>query len=216
MTAVCNGTIRQHMSQGDMVYSFDHQKPYTKRKRKPVTEASTKDIYFISEKQLDGTKISPRVPSNYMTKNGYEDSTTPRICMSRSIEGCLRAMSANIEGKTFYVYTPSKEVNIYEPALNQVPDCAVTHEVWVKEHVVLKCIGTVEVGKATKPIGYIYGDTKKAELWDWEYKFHGLNESCEEPEDVFFDDMIKDIEKFCNEEPEPFPTDILNEKKGSH
>ena len=42
------------------------------------------------------------------------------------------------------------------------------------------------------------------------------NESVDDPEDVFFDDMIKDIEKFCNEEPEPFPTDVLNEKKGSH
>lgn len=55
MTAVCNGTIRQHMSQGDMVYSFDNQKPYTKKTKKkkeePVTESEDNSLPSTSESE---------------------------------------------------------------------------------------------------------------------------------------------------------------------
>ena len=35
------------------------------------------NIYHLSETNLDGSTLSPRIPNNYMTKNGYEDNKTP-------------------------------------------------------------------------------------------------------------------------------------------
>lgn len=59
--------------------------------------------YFISDKNNIKT-LYPRIPDNFMTKNGYEDNITKRVCFSTSIGGCLAALSMNCENKEFYVY----------------------------------------------------------------------------------------------------------------
>ena len=136
-------------------------------------------LYTISDSNLDGKTLSPRVPSNFLTKNGYEDSKTPRVCFSTSVSGCLTALSQNCKNKNYYVHIPepSKNYKVYKPSKEEVPDATVTHEHWIKESVKLKCIGKIHCtgddGKDGKK--YTYGDGKKAELYGWEYKWVDKN-----------------------------------------
>ena len=130
-------------------------------------------LYRISEhSDLDESVLTPRVPKNFLTDNGYEDNTTPRVCFSTSINGCLRAMSANIKNKDFYVFTPQGNHDIYSPTIKEVPDCKITNEKWIKEKVTLKMIGKIHVSEAKdKGLKYTYGDNKSAELYDWNWKW---------------------------------------------
>lgn len=141
-----------------------------------TTEASKinrKRLYHLSQSNLDKKTINPRVPSNYFTKNGYEDATTPRVCFSSSIDGCLRGLSENLTGKEFFVHIPDGKYDIFAPTKKEVPDCKVTHEVWIKEPVKIKCVGKIKViaDKGEDGLPYTYGDGKKAELYDWEWNW---------------------------------------------
>ena len=147
-----------------------------------IMESVSPKIYFLSESNMDGKTLLPRIPSNYMTKNGYEESKTPRVCFSVSIDGSLMGLSQNLKDKELYVHIPESEVNIYKPSVKQVPDCKITGEVWVKDKVNIKCIGKIKVIKDKGLPGhrYMYGDGKSAELYDWDWKWeekYSVNES---------------------------------------
>lgn len=147
-----------------------------------IMESVSPKIYFLSESNMDGKTLLPRIPSNYMTKNGYEESKTPRVCFSTSIDGSLMGLSQNLKDKELYVHIPESEVNIYKPSVKQVPDCKITGEVWVKDKVNIKCIGKIKVIKDKGLPGhrYMYGDGKFAELYDWDWKWeekYSVNES---------------------------------------
>ena len=138
-----------------------------------IMESVSPKIYFLSESNMDEKTLLPRIPSNYMTKNGYEESKTPRVCFSTSIDGSLMGLSQNLKGKELYVHIPESEVNIYKPSIKQVPDCKLTGEVWVKNKVTIRCIGKIKVIKDKGLPGhrYMYGDGKSAELYDWDWKW---------------------------------------------
>lgn len=134
-------------------------------------------FYFISQHgDWNESVIQPRVPSNFMTKNGYEENKTPRVCFSTSIDGCLRALSQNVNGKEFYVYNPeiSSKHTVYKPTQKEVPDVKVTNEHWILQPVTLYCIGKIRVtGEKGNGIPYKYGDKNQytAELYDWKWKW---------------------------------------------
>lgn len=86
-------------------------------------------------------KVSPIAPS-------FEDTTTPRVCFSYSIDLCLSALQPCC--KVLYVYTPDDMEefleNMYKPKIYQVRDCKETGEVWIKKKIKVKCIGKIRVG----------------------------------------------------------------------
>lgn len=131
------------------------------------------NLYHLSSNNMNGKTIFPRVPENFFTKNGYEDSKTKRVCFSTSIDGCLRGMSQNLTNKKFYVHIPdpSYKFNIYTPTTDEVPDSEITGEVWITKPVKLKCISLIEVIGDTGEDGikFTYGD-KEAELYDWNWR----------------------------------------------
>lgn len=144
-----------------------------------LNEASSisSKFYFISQHgDWNESVIHPRVPSNFMTKNGYEENKIPRVCFSTSIDGCLRALSQNVNGKEFYVYNPeiSSKHTVYKPTQKEVPDAKVTNEHWILQPVTLYCIGKIRVtGEKGNGIPYKYGDKNQytAELYDWKWKW---------------------------------------------
>jgi ribosomal protein S18 acetylase RimI-like enzyme len=147
-----------------------------------ATKINLKNIYFLSTRSdFDGKTLSPRVPDNYFTKNGYEDNTTKRICFCPTIDQCLTALSKNCTGMEAYVYQPDdiSKYDLYRPTVNEVPDIKITGEVWITEPVKVKCVGKIHcTGDAGEDgIEYTYGDNKKAELykWNWEW-IEQLNE----------------------------------------
>ena len=136
------------------------------------------NLYFLSETNMNEMILHPRIPNNFLTMNGYEDNTTPRVCFCTSIDNCLMAMSMRLTDKEFYVHRPIEKYSIYSPSIKEVPDVKITGEKWIKEPVKLSCIGKIRVtGPARcRGIDYIYGDNKIATLyrWSWE-KIEGLD-----------------------------------------
>lgn len=161
-----------------------------------LQEASSNKVYHLSQTNLDGKIIRPTVPSNYMTKNGYEDGKTKRVCFATSIDGCLRGLSLNCEGMKLFVHVPDGNYNIYKPSNKEVPDASITGEVWIKKAVKMKCIGQIYVigDKGEDGIPYKYGD-KTAELYDWEWKWiDKFNESSPIlPQDTGISTIVFDI-----------------------
>lgn len=146
-----------------------------------LMESSSKNIYFLSNTNMDGKVLSPRIPSNFMTKNGYEESKTPRVCFSASIDGSLMGLSRNLKNEELYVHIPADKINTYNPSIEDVPDCKLTGEIWVKDKVRIICIGKIKVLKDKGLPGhkYQYGNST-AELYDWDWKWiekYNINES---------------------------------------
>lgn len=128
-------------------------------------------LYFISESK-DLKKLNPRIPNNYLTKNGYEDGKTARVCFSTDIGKCLTALSMNCAGHVYYVYSPAYQYNVKTPTVKQVPDVKITDEKWIIETVELVCIGKIKCtkDKGTDGIPYKYG-SNTAELYEWDWKW---------------------------------------------
>lgn len=140
---------------------------------------SPKNMYFLSTINKDGETLSPRVPDNFLTRNNYEDNETPRVCFATSVDKALIALSSNNKGKEFYIHVPEKKnkkdkgYDVYKPSKKEVPDVKVTGEVWIKEKVKLKCIGSIIVSDAKdKSLKYTYGDNKTAELYGWNWTWN--------------------------------------------
>lgn len=145
-----------------------------------LEESSSNKLYFISEKQ-DLKKLEPRIPNNFFTKNGYEDSKTPRVCFSTDIGKCLSALSMNCANHEYYVYSPAKDYKVITPTQKQVPDVKITDEKWITEPVELICIGKIlctgDDGKDGMPFKY---GNNTAELYGWKWKWidkQNINES---------------------------------------
>lgn len=144
---------------------------------------SNNQIYFISDKNMNGKVLSPRIPDNYFTRHGYEDTKTKRVCFTPSIDKSLMALSNNITGKEFYVHIAIGEYKVYKPTVKQVPDSKVTGELWVTKPVKVSCIGKIKVISDMGLPGhkFSYGD-KEAELYDWKWEWverlNSVVESC--------------------------------------
>lgn len=197
-----NEILFQDIEQTEYWLQDDDYKPGS-RKKEPMTDGegtldeasshSAASLYFVSERSdFDKTIVQPRIPNNYMTKNGYEDGKTARVCFSTSIDGCLRGLSKNCTGMELYVYQPVLNgQKIITPTTKQVPDANITKERWITEPVELVCIGKIEVVKDAGKPGhtYKYGNNT-AELYDWEWHWiergnlGGLNESAAPPMDI--------------------------------
>lgn len=129
-------------------------------------------MYHLSTRNLHGTILKPRIPENFFTKNGYEDTKIPRVCFTPTIDQSLMAMSQNMEGVYLYVHVPVDKHKVYKPSVEQVPDSKVTGELWVKEPVKIKCIGKIFVEGDTMKDGlpFTYGD-HTAELYEWKWRW---------------------------------------------
>lgn len=136
-------------------------------------ESQSEDqLYFLSDKNLNNQTLQPRIPNNYLTKNGYEDNTIKRICFAPSIENCLTALSSNIDEKEFYVHIPIGDYETYIPTLKEVPDRNITKEIWIEEPVKVKCIGKIlAIDNSKEGITYKYGKDKEATLYTWDYEW---------------------------------------------
>lgn len=161
-----------------------------------LIESTKPKLYRLSTRNLNGQILSPSIPNNFLTANGYEDTKTPRVCFAPSIDFCLRALSMNLTEKKFYVYIPVGDYEVYTPKVSEVPDSKVTHEKWITKPIKVKCIGKIKVtGDAGEEgLTYSYGD-HTAELYDWNWEWiEKLSES--EMSDMLlfgFDDIRKPL-----------------------
>ena len=69
-----------------------------------------------------------------------------RVCFADRIDGCLYSIFPNgAYDAEFYVHVPGNEVKVYSTTKDDVYDSEITHELWVKEPVEMKCIGKIKV-----------------------------------------------------------------------
>ena len=141
-----------------------------------INESKSDNLYFISENNMDGKILQPRIPNNYFTQNGYEENQTKRVCFSTSIDKCLMALSMNCKGKEYYVHQPVGEYTIINPTIKDVPDSKITGEKWITSPVKIKCVSKIKVldddGKDGKKFNY---GENRAELYGWKWEY--INES---------------------------------------
>lgn len=131
-------------------------------------------LYFITEKQLNSNVLLPKIPNNYFTQNGYEDSKTKRVCFCKSIDKCLMALSKNCKDLVFNVYEVDDTDNyeVFAPSSIDVPDSGVTEELWILTKVKVKYIGKIKSTKVIPDESYEFSyGTKTARLYDWEYEW---------------------------------------------
>jgi len=128
------------------------------------------ELFHISTVPLTNTKFTPRIPSNFLTEQGFEDNTIKRISFAGDIDSALKAMSMNLKGKKLYVYKAPSDTKFTIPTKAQVPDVDITNEKWVTEPVEVELLGEIQVGTAIeKPFKYTYGNNE-AELYGWNWK----------------------------------------------
>ena len=157
-------TVNKYQDVGKVIYRDLYQVV-------TIDLSRNQNYYFVSESS-DIKSMVPRIPDNYMTRHGYEDSKTPRVCFAPSINSCLMALSQKCTGMELYVYIPDGNYEIYHPSVSQVPDVNITGEVWIKSKVRVKKIGKIKVigDKGLDGHPYRYGN-KTAELYDWNWKW---------------------------------------------
>lgn len=142
-----------------------------------INESSSiksEQLYSLSQKENIKT-LTPRIPDNFFTRNGYEDDKTPRVCFSTDISKCLMGLSSRCTNKKYYVYQPDGEYKVISPSKKQVPDVEITNEKWICEKVNVKCIGEILCidDKGEDGIPYTYGPNNEytAELYEWNWKW---------------------------------------------
>lgn len=131
-------------------------------------------LYFLSEKKLDSNNILPKVPDNYFTQSGYEDNKVKRVCLCKSIDKCLMALSKNCKDLVFNVYVIDDAYNyeIFTPSVIDVPDSIVTEELWILSKVKARYNGKIKCTGVIPNNGYEYSyGTKTARLYDWKYEW---------------------------------------------
>lgn len=132
-------------------------------------------MYHISkDSNLHGVTLSPRIPHNFFTENGWEDNATKRVCFSETIDGALSALNQNLDNEILYVYEPATLENIRTKPNNEVvdfvPDAHLTKEIWVLEDVELRFVKTITVLDCQSPTFYEYEEGKKGEFWVWQWE----------------------------------------------
>ena len=96
--------------------------------------------YFISDKNFDSDTLDPRVPLSRLLD---EDDKIKRICVSKSIMGCLSAINPS-EEEILFVHTCNSN-NVIQPLDNQVKDNIFTGEEWILEPVEMKYLMTIKI-----------------------------------------------------------------------
>lgn len=135
-------------------------------------------LYHLSTENHDGDVFEPRYYDNDNVKAGIE-RRVKRICFSDNINGCIYSIFPNgAYDIDLYVHIPASEVSkVYETTSDDIYDSEITHELWVKEPVTMKCIGKIHISGVDKNKEKIlnsdkdktgYGKRKYYEpRWNW-------------------------------------------------
>jgi hypothetical protein len=132
----------------------------------------TDNLFFLSETNMDGQILTPRIPRNFFTDNGFEDNKTRRVCFAPSIDKCLLGLSMNCKNKEYFVHVPIGSFAVIYPTKIDVPDVEITGEIWVCDPVKIECVGKIRVDDRNGLVyKYTYGDNINDVLfgWNWHY-----------------------------------------------
>jgi len=135
----------------------------------------------LSQTNLDGTVLVPKIPDNFMTNLGYEDSTIPRISVAPTIDNCILGIGYNRikdGSKKYYVHEPNDYSSIEVISNKEIiknnltPDARITKESWITSKCKFKCIGYIEIGNPKENYEQVFFNHKEiTKQYYWNYKF---------------------------------------------
>lgn len=175
-------------SQGTKYLCGKIKELYDYVKKSILTEETRLDnapsnMYHLSTENHDGDVFEPRYYDNDNVKAGTE-RRVKRICFSDSINGCIYSIfPSGAYDVDLYVHVPGSEVTkVYETTPDDIYDSKITHELWVKEPVTMKCIGKIHISGVYKDKVKVleadkdktgYGKRKYYEpRWNWVEKIN--------------------------------------------
>ena len=98
------------------------------------------NVFFVTKDYKEKLiELNPKIPKSIMK---IEDSITPRICVSSSLNGYLSSIDGLCNYDKLYVYETNVS-DIYQPTESQVPDAFLTGELWILEKCKFNIIGSV-------------------------------------------------------------------------
>ena len=159
-----------------------------------------KHIYHISYVNHDGETFEPRTYDNDNVKNGMERKVK-RVCFSDSVTRALYSIFPNgAYDADFYVHVPNSDCKVYKTTSDDIYDADITHELWIKEPVQMKCIGKIHVNGVSDKTHTIdvdkdkagYGKKKYHETrWKWVEKY--------EKDETLYESYISEDDDMINE-----------------
>ena len=137
-----------------------------------------KQYFHASTKELDNLILTPRIPNANTVKNGLENNMTKRVCLSDFIDGCLMAMSCSFEEMKDPIHIYELDYDYSTPIIkeidcSEVPDQAITREVWALNEIKLKKCMKIQVtgAKDYKWCWFDYcgghNSLVNIPLWEW-------------------------------------------------
>lgn len=166
--------------------------------------SKTRYFHITTNRDLDKKPLQPRIPTwvkelkdpeKTMKETGrWENITTPRVCVSTSIEGALNSImniwkltDKKFGSEQLYVFTPEKPIDQYKHKTNKeimrdgdVFDAQTTKEAWILEPVKMKFYGTIQVDRVSDngnsyPVIMPGGKKNKDDkIGKYTYKWHWL------------------------------------------
>lgn len=121
--------------------------------------------YFTSKEDFDNQILYPKIPKNRMPG---EDETTPRICVSKSINGCLSGVQNYEKNDIVNIYKCESD-NVMQPSLEQLPDSLFSGEEWILEPVLMTLLMKIKIQDIIKTNILIYSYSYMANyIYDFE------------------------------------------------
>lgn len=101
-------------------------------------------MYYHCSKELfePYSFLEPRVPKYTMP---YEDKETKRVCVCKSINGCLCAIGGFDIGDIINVYEVYNYEHVISPTAEQVQDVMFTGEEWILDTVKIKLAYRIKI-----------------------------------------------------------------------
>ena len=141
--------------------------------------------FHLSQTNLDGITLVPRIPDNFMTKLGYEDSTIPRISVTPTIDNCILGIGYNRikdGNKRFYVHEPQdyKDIQVISNediiARKLTPDANITKESWIISNCKFICIGYIDITEPKEKYEVVlYNGEEITKQYYWNYNFFSVS-----------------------------------------
>jgi DNA-directed RNA polymerase specialized sigma54-like protein len=102
--------------------------------------------FFVSSRSLNNKILQPRIPKNRLTKDSREDNITPRICVSKSLLGCIESTDIYSKYNRIYVHICDSN-SVIQPTREQVNDSYLLGEEWIIKPTEMKLFTILHVNK---------------------------------------------------------------------
>lgn len=146
-----------------------------------LEDNSNIQLYHCSDKNHNNEIFYPKRFDTASSRAGIE-SPEARICFSDYIQGCIRSICRGIYNFELYVHQPynPEKIELYRPTKKEVYDVDITHEIWIRQPVKMKCIGKILIydidNNDYEDLEVSFSKSKRKEILRfYTYKYKWLN-----------------------------------------